>query len=129
MDSEPFTSRALGAGIGRGGHPAPDRFGRVRVPGEKRAISCALRSDNTDAPSGIAPGRLAVGSALMLPQLLAADRLSPSARERLPQIGEQLAQGLEAAAAGAAQRCRMIAHEASVQQSQFKLTPMRHGQL
>jgi hypothetical protein len=43
--------------------------------------------------------------------------------------GEQLAQGVEAGAARAAQRRRVIAHEASVQQSQLKLTPMWHGQL
>jgi hypothetical protein len=42
---------------------------------------------------------------------------------------EQFAQGVEAAAAGAAQRRRVIAHEASVQQSLLKLTPMWYGQL
>jgi len=39
---------------------------------------------HTDAPSGVASGRLAVGSALMLPHLFAAERLSLSARERVP---------------------------------------------
>jgi hypothetical protein len=42
---------------------------------------------------------------------------------------EQFAQAVEAAAAGAAQRRRVIAHKASVPQSQLKLTPMWHGQL
>jgi hypothetical protein len=49
MDSEPFGGRAIGAGTGRAGIPAPVRFGRVRVPDEKRATSCALRSDDTEA--------------------------------------------------------------------------------
>ena len=53
MDSEPFGGRAIGAGIGRAGIPAPDRFGRVRVPAERRAASRALRSDDTDALSGV----------------------------------------------------------------------------
>src|SRR5207249_2946748 len=48
---------------------------------------------------------------------------------RLELGGEQLAQGVEADAARAAQRRRVIAHEASVQQSQLKLTPMWRGQL
>src|SRR5205814_3274540 len=48
---------------------------------------------------------------------------------RLELGGEQLAQGVEAGAARAAQRRRVIAHEASVQQAQLKLTPMWHGQL
>jgi hypothetical protein len=39
--------------------------------------------DDTDAPSRVASGRLAVGSALMLPHLFAAERLSSSARERV----------------------------------------------
>src|SRR5262245_20297098 len=43
---------------------------------------CALRSDDTEAPSGVASDRLAVGSALILPHLFAAERLSASARER-----------------------------------------------
>jgi hypothetical protein len=38
--------------------------------------------------------------------------------------GEQLAHGLESGAARAAQRRRMIAQKASVQQSPLKLTPM-----
>src|SRR5262245_17955095 len=46
--------------------------------------SCARRSDDADARSGVASGRLAVGSALMLPHLFAAERMSPSARERVP---------------------------------------------
>src|SRR5262249_14561854 len=36
-----------------------------------------------DAHPGVASGRLAVGSALMLPYLFAAERLLPSARERV----------------------------------------------
>src|SRR5262249_27642402 len=50
-----------------------------------REPRCARRSDDTDAPSGVASGRLAVGSALTLPHFFAAERLSPSARERVPQ--------------------------------------------
>jgi hypothetical protein len=46
---EPFGGRAIGAGNGRAGILAPDQFGRVRVPGEKRATCCALRSDDTEA--------------------------------------------------------------------------------
>jgi hypothetical protein len=49
MDSELFGSRAIGASIGRAGIPAPDRFGQMRVLGEKRATSCALRSEHTEA--------------------------------------------------------------------------------
>jgi hypothetical protein len=37
---------------------------------------------------------------------------------------EQLAQGVESGAARAAQRCRVIAHEASVQKSRLKPTPV-----
>jgi hypothetical protein len=48
---------------------------------------------------------------------------------RLELGGKQLAQGVESRAARAAQRRRVIAHEASIQQSQLKLTPMWHGQL
>src|SRR5262249_14838114 len=40
---------------------------------------------------------------------------------------EQLAQGLESGAAGAAQRRRVIAHMVSVQKSQVKPTPMGRG--
>jgi len=39
---------------------------------------CARRSDDSDAPSVVASGRLAAGSALMLPHPLATERLSPS---------------------------------------------------
>ncbi|MGO9466446.1 MAG: hypothetical protein ACLQIB_47830 [Isosphaeraceae bacterium] len=48
---------------------------------------------------------------------------------RLELGGEQVAQGVEAGATRAAQRRRVIAHEASVQQSQLELTPMWDGQL
>jgi hypothetical protein len=45
---------------------------------------CAHRSEHTHVPSGVASGRLAVGSALMQPRLFAAARLSPSARKPIP---------------------------------------------
>jgi hypothetical protein len=57
-----------------------DSFG---FAGVCRRGHCALRSDDTEAPSGVASGPLAVGSALMLPRLFADERLSPSARVRL----------------------------------------------
>ncbi len=46
-------------------------------------LSYCHSSDDTDAPSGIASGRLAVGSAVMWPHLFAAERLSCSARGRV----------------------------------------------
>ena len=46
-------------------------------------IPCALRSDDTEASFGVASGRLAVGSGLMLPHLCADERLLPPARERV----------------------------------------------
>ena len=46
-------------------------------------VLCARRSDGTDVPSGIASGRLAVGSALTLSHLLVTERLSPATRERV----------------------------------------------
>jgi hypothetical protein len=65
MDSELFGSQAIGASIGRAGIPAPDRFGQVRVLGEKRATSCALRSEHTEARPWLArvrgPQALVVG--------------------------------------------------------------------
>jgi PAS domain-containing protein len=50
-------------------------------PDTNRQPRCALRSEHTDAPSGVAFGRLAVGSAPMLPHLFADEPLSPAARE------------------------------------------------
>src|SRR5262245_6930530 len=47
------------------------------------ALFCARRSDDTEAPSGVASGRLEVGSALMLPHFFAVERMSPSPRERV----------------------------------------------
>src|SRR5262249_16220626 len=46
---------------------------------------------------------------------------------RLELGGEQLAQGIEAGAARAAQRCRVIVHEAPVQKSRRKPTPLWRG--
>src|SRR5262249_31689631 len=53
-----------------------------------------LRSDDTEAPSGVASGRLAVGSARMLPRLFAAERPSPSARERIRMRERRVRAGL-----------------------------------
>src|SRR5262249_57764546 len=64
-------------GTGAGPVPEPRRRG-LDCP-----RTCARRSDDADARSGVASGRLAVGSALMLPHLFAAERLSPSAREHV----------------------------------------------
>ena len=74
------------------GRRSADRFTRLLPAGsglsrQDRTNLChgaPLRSDDTEAPSRVASGRLAVGSALMLPHLFAAERLSPSTRERLP---------------------------------------------
>ena len=57
--------------------------GSSHRPDTNRQPRCARRSDDTDAPSEVASGRLAVGSALMLAHLFATKRLSPSARERV----------------------------------------------
>jgi hypothetical protein len=54
-----------------------------RRTSSREETSEVLRSDDTDAPYGVASGCLAVGSALMLPYLFAANRLLPSARERV----------------------------------------------
>ena len=50
---------------------------------ERAALRSARRSDNIEAPSEGAPGGLVVGSALMLPRPFAAERVSPSTRERV----------------------------------------------
>jgi hypothetical protein len=55
----------------------------VHRPDWNRPLRCALRSADTDARSGVASGRLTVGSALMLPHLVASERLSTSTRERV----------------------------------------------
>ena len=44
-----------------------------------------------DAPSGVASGPMAAQSALKLPHLFASERLSPSARERVPSGEEKRA--------------------------------------
>jgi hypothetical protein len=49
--------------------------GPFHRPDANRLSRCARRSDNTEAPSVVASGRLAVGSALMLPHLFATERL------------------------------------------------------
>src|SRR5438477_447053 len=48
-----------------------------------RPPRCPLRSDDTEASFGVASGRLAVGSGLMLTHFCADERLLPSARERV----------------------------------------------
>src|SRR5262249_22201381 len=52
-----------------------------RLPESKEKLMGA----GPDVPSGVASGPTAVGSAFMLPPPVAAERLSPSARERVPQ--------------------------------------------
>ena len=47
--------------------------------------ACVPRSEPTDAPCEIASGLQAVRPALMQPYLFAAERLSPSTRERVPE--------------------------------------------
>ena len=61
------------------------RSQRSRHRALNRPRTCARRSDNTDGFMGVASGRLAVGSALMLPHLFASEQPSPSARERVRQ--------------------------------------------
>jgi hypothetical protein len=77
-----WCSRGRGPGL-RPVRPAPRPY-PTRALGAQDEHRCARRSDDTDAPSGVASGRLAVGSTLMLPHFFAAERLSPSAREREP---------------------------------------------
>ena len=48
-----------------------------------RLSRCALRSDDTEAPTGVASGPLRAESALMLLPFCASERLSPSARKRV----------------------------------------------
>src|SRR5215470_16981057 len=57
-----------------------------KKPSETRncKLRCALRSDDTDAPSGVASDPMAAGLPFMLHTLFAAERPSPSARERVP---------------------------------------------
>ena len=54
---------------------------------------------------------------------------TPEVFPRLELGGEQLAQGVEAGAARAAQRRRVIVHEAPVQKSRRKPTPLWRGGL
>jgi hypothetical protein len=56
----------------------PTLSGAWAVPSQ-----CVRRSDDTDAPCGVASGPLAAGSALMQPHLFASERLSLSTRERV----------------------------------------------
>ena len=69
--------------------PETRRRVEIRLPfvqstdGRGPIFPSALRSDSADAVSEVASGRLAVGSALMLPHLSGAERVSPAARERI----------------------------------------------